>query len=170
MSLCDTMDSTLDSTLRSARVPRDPAQSSFSTASTFAPSSNLTSTLAQPPSPFDLPSNPAAQAFAAPLQAASAGIPQSAMSQAQPLSQALNDPSRCTGLPVATQSDNAGAVPLSEGAPTANAGTDCYPHQVGSLGGPTATAPFLQDFSLVAEAAKRAQMSIVMRDLESVTL
>lgn len=38
------------------------------------------------------------------------------------------------------------------------------------MGGPTATAPFLQDFSLVAEAAKRAQMGIVMRDLESVTL
>ncbi|KAI9040708.1 uncharacterized protein KD926_007789 [Aspergillus affinis] len=36
--------------------------------------------------------------------------------------------------------------------------------------GPTATAPFLRDFSLVAEAAKRAQMSVVMRDLESVTL
>ncbi|PKX88774.1 uncharacterized protein P174DRAFT_446281 [Aspergillus novofumigatus IBT 16806] len=38
------------------------------------------------------------------------------------------------------------------------------------LGGPLATAPFLRDFSLVAEAAKRAQMSVVLRDLESVTL
>lgn len=46
--------------------------------------------------------------------------------------------------------------------------TTTYPNI--ELGGPTATAPFLQDFSLVAEAAKRAQMGIVMRDLESVTL
>jgi hypothetical protein len=37
-------------------------------------------------------------------------------------------------------------------------------------GGPTATAPFLQDFSLVAEAAKRAQMAVVTRDLEGVSL
>ncbi|KAK2754675.1 hypothetical protein FQN54_006808 [Arachnomyces sp. PD_36] len=36
--------------------------------------------------------------------------------------------------------------------------------------GARATAPFLEDFNLVAEAAKRAQMAVVMRDLESVTL
>ncbi|PYH48595.1 uncharacterized protein BP01DRAFT_151873 [Aspergillus saccharolyticus JOP 1030-1] len=48
--------------------------------------------------------------------------------------------------------------------------TDNYPHQITGPGGPTATAPFLRDFSLVAEAAKRAQMSVIMRDLESVTL
>ncbi|RAH63622.1 hypothetical protein BO85DRAFT_455595 [Aspergillus piperis CBS 112811] len=47
---------------------------------------------------------------------------------------------------------------------------DTYPHQVTGSGGPTATAPFLRDFSLVAEAAKRAQMSVMVRDLESVTL
>lgn len=160
----------MDSTLRSAHAPQDPARPSFSTTSTLAPSSNLTSTLPQPPNPFDLSSKPTSQAFAASLQPASAGIPQSAMSQTQPLSQALNDPSRCSGLPVPTQGDNAGAVPLSEGAPATQAATDCYPNQVNGLGGPTATAPFLQDFNLVAEAAKRAQMSIVMRDFESVTL
>ncbi|KAL2834843.1 hypothetical protein BDW59DRAFT_155664 [Aspergillus cavernicola] len=44
-----------------------------------------------------------------------------------------------------------------------------YPHQISSTGGPTATAPFLRDFSLVAEAAKRAQMAIVTRDLEGVS-
>jgi hypothetical protein len=37
-------------------------------------------------------------------------------------------------------------------------------------GGPTATAPFLRDFSLVAEAAKRAQMAVVMRDMEGISL
>ncbi|RDW67334.1 uncharacterized protein DSM5745_09200 [Aspergillus mulundensis] len=45
-----------------------------------------------------------------------------------------------------------------------------YPHQISGNGGPTATAPFLRDFSLVAEAAKRAQVAIVTRDLEGVSL
>ena len=45
-----------------------------------------------------------------------------------------------------------------------------YPHQIHGVGGPTATAPFLQDFSLVAEAAKRAQMAVVMRDMEGISL
>lgn len=45
-----------------------------------------------------------------------------------------------------------------------------YPHQINGMGGPTATAPFLRDLNLVAEAAKRAQMAVVMRDLEGVTL
>ncbi|KAL4900817.1 hypothetical protein BDW74DRAFT_182402 [Aspergillus multicolor] len=45
-----------------------------------------------------------------------------------------------------------------------------YPHQISSTGGPTATAPFLRDFSLVAEAAKRAQVAIVTRDLEGISL
>ncbi|RHZ62925.1 hypothetical protein CDV55_106594 [Aspergillus turcosus] len=50
------------------------------------------------------------------------------------------------------------------------AAAEIYPHQITGSGGPLATAPFLRDFSLVAEAAKRAQMSVVLRDLESVTL
>ncbi|KAL3496839.1 hypothetical protein BJX62DRAFT_232031 [Aspergillus germanicus] len=45
-----------------------------------------------------------------------------------------------------------------------------YPHQIAGAGGPAATAPFIRDFSLVAEAAKRAQMAIVTRDLEGVSL
>ncbi|KAJ9156491.1 hypothetical protein NKR23_g1340 [Pleurostoma richardsiae] len=32
------------------------------------------------------------------------------------------------------------------------------------------TDPFLKDFTLVAEAAKRAQMAVMMRDFESVGL
>lgn len=92
------------------------------------------------------------------------------MSQTQPPPQALNDPSRRTGLPVASQGGNAASVPQSKTAPADQSTTAVYPHQVSRVGGPTATAPFLQDFSLVAEAAKRAQMSIVMRDLEGVTL
>ena len=45
-----------------------------------------------------------------------------------------------------------------------------YPHQIHGKGGPTATAPFLQDFCLVAEAAKRAELAVVMRDMESISL
>jgi hypothetical protein len=32
------------------------------------------------------------------------------------------------------------------------------------------TSPFLRDFNLVAEAAKRAQMAVLMRDMEAVGL
>ena len=45
-----------------------------------------------------------------------------------------------------------------------------YPDQIHSAGGPAATAPFLQDFCLVAEAAKRAEMSVIMRDMEGISL
>lgn len=34
----------------------------------------------------------------------------------------------------------------------------------------SSTDPFLRDFTLVAEAAKRAQMAVLMRDMESVGL
>lgn len=37
-------------------------------------------------------------------------------------------------------------------------------------GGAMATAPFLKDFNLVAEAAKRAQMAVLMREMEGVNL
>ncbi|KAK1148732.1 hypothetical protein N8T08_008617 [Aspergillus melleus] len=64
----------------------------------------------------------------------------------------------------------AAAAECQTSAPALQHSTSHYPHQIEGAGGPTATAPFLRDFSLVAEAAKRAQMSVVMRDLESVTL
>lgn len=40
----------------------------------------------------------------------------------------------------------------------------------GGVGGAPETAPFLQDFNLVAEAAKRAQMACLARDLGDVGL
>jgi hypothetical protein len=43
------------------------------------------------------------------------------------------------------------------------------PHQ-GMPNNPAATTSFLNDFNLVAEAAKRAQIAVVMRDLEAVSL
>jgi hypothetical protein len=36
--------------------------------------------------------------------------------------------------------------------------------------GAAATAPFLRDFTLVAEAVKRVQMDAVMTEMESITL
>ncbi|KAJ5111564.1 hypothetical protein N7532_002099 [Penicillium argentinense] len=155
---------------RSAHTPQAPAQPSTlsSSTSTLAPSANLTTTVAQPSNPFEIP--PAAstvQPFTAPLPAAC--VAQSAMSQTQPLN-ALNDPARAAGIPLAPEGQNSESVPRSDVPPATQPAADPYPHEGNGLGGPTATAPFLQDFSLVAEAAKRAQMSIVMRDLESVTL
>lgn len=44
------------------------------------------------------------------------------------------------------------------------------PAQPSERAGAAATAPFLRDFTLVAEAAKRAQMAVVMRDLEGISL
>lgn len=94
------------------------------------------------------------------------------MSQAQPLAQALSDSSNPASIPLASQGHTSESVPRSEVPPATQPAmaAEVYPSEGNGLGGPTATAPFLQDFSLVAEAAKRAQMSIVMRDLESVTL
>jgi hypothetical protein len=47
-----------------------------------------------------------------------------------------------------------------------------YGHQPqqGMTNNPAATTSFLKDFNLVAEAAKRAQMAVVMRDLEGISL
>jgi len=44
------------------------------------------------------------------------------------------------------------------------------PQQRGGSQGPNATSPFIRDFNLVAEAAKRAEMAVLMRDLEGVAL
>ena len=145
----------MDST-RSSHPTQAPAQpSSFAPAmSSLVRSTNLANAVAHPSGPFSISSKPTPQNFTSPLQPTSIGAMHHSVHQSQPFAQALNSSS--TGLPEATHA--------TQPAP------ESYPQQVNSLGGPTATAPFLQDFSLVAEAAKRAQMSIVMRDLESVTL
>lgn len=133
---------------------------------------NMTNSLnSPPPNPFNIPSEQSLQPFTSPVQVTAACAAQPAKSQMQPLSQALKDPSRVTGVPVAAQGSNPETnLPRSEIALATQQTASLYPHQVDGVGGPTATAPFLQDFNLVAEAAKRAQMSIVMRDLESVSL
>ncbi|KAH9826039.1 hypothetical protein Tdes44962_MAKER03822 [Teratosphaeria destructans] len=48
--------------------------------------------------------------------------------------------------------------------------TPGYTGQRGAGGGVPETQPFLQDFNLVAEAAKRAQMACLARDLGDVGL
>lgn len=146
-----------------------PAPASLAPTAPLHPSANLSSTVAQP-NPFTTASQQAAQALAAPLQTTSACALQPTMPQTQPFSQALNHADQAAAIPVAPQRNNSESIPRSEAAPGTQPAADLYPHQVEGLGGPTATAPFLQDFNLVAEAAKRAQMSVVMRDLESVTL
>lgn len=80
----------------------------------------------------------------------------------QPLSTLLPSPS--TSQPPECQQQHQDKQASAQPADTV------YPHQIHGLGGPTATAPFLRDFSLVAEAASRAQVSLVTRDLEGVSL
>ena len=84
--------------------------------------------------------------------------------QIQPADPENHDPSPATITTTTTTTAAAAAAKL------ADAKSSEYPHQVHGAGGPTATAPFLQDFSLVAEAAKRAQMAVVMRDMEGISL
>ncbi|CAG7989078.1 unnamed protein product [Penicillium salamii] len=133
----------MDSTLQPAFNSQAPQTSSLQP-------SKLESTMAaQAQNTIEVASNATRQVFASPLQ--------NACSPSQPLSKAI---SQNQSAPTA----NPHTMPLNQ-APAQN---NPLPHI--ELGGPTATAPFLQDFSLVAEAAKRAQMGIVMRDLESVTL
>lgn len=62
------------------------------------------------------------------------------------------------------------AQPKTQPQTCSQASEDYYPHKIHGLGGPAATKPFLQDFSLVAEAAKRAEMSVIMRDMEGISL
>lgn len=56
--------------------------------------------------------------------------------------------------------------------PASESTTEAYPHAENNnnLGGPSATAPFLRDFTLVAEAVKRVQMEVVMNEMESIRL
>lgn len=133
----------MDSTLQPTYNPQATQSSSLQ------PSKLESTMVAQAQNTIEVASNATRQVFASPLQ--------NACSPSQPLSKAI---SQHQSVPAA----NTHTLPLNP----APAQTNTYP-QI-ELGGPTATAPFLQDFNLVAEAAKRAQMGIVMRDLESVTL
>lgn len=160
----------MDSTLRPAYNPQAPlvgSSASFApSASTLAPSTDQSTMAAQAQSTLEVATNATKQVFSSPSLQPSACAPQTSASM-QPLSQTLSDASNSAALPIAPAAGNSqGLLPLN----AAPAPAENYPHQINGLGGPTATAPFLQDFNLVAEAAKRAQMGIVMRDLESVTL
>lgn len=69
-----------------------------------------------------------------------------------------------------SSSSSGGADVQSQTVQTQPSPKTLYPHQISGKGGPTATAPFLEDFCLVAEAAKRAEMSVIMRDMEGISL
>lgn len=69
------------------------------------------------------------------------------------------------GVSQTQQQPSAFATVASSTGPAPQSSTTSHP-----TAGPTATAPFLKDFNLVAEAAKRAQMAVVMRDLEGINL
>ncbi|CAG7925592.1 unnamed protein product [Penicillium olsonii] len=133
----------MDSTLQPAYKSQAPQTS------TMQPSKLESAMAAQAQNTIDLASTATRQVLTSPLQ--------NACSPSQPLS-------KVTGQNQSAPAANSHNMPLNA-APAQN---NPLPHI--ELGGPTATAPFLQDFNLVAEAAKRAQIGIVMRDLESVTL
>lgn len=154
----------MDSTLRTPYNPQAPLAST----SSGLESSTTQSTMAtQAQTTLEAASNVTKQVFTSPTLQPASFSPQTSAPPKQPLSQAISN-TNPGAIPTVPASNAHGILPM-DAAPPAPV-SDAYPHQINGLGGPTATAPFLQDFSLVAEAAKRAQMGIVMRDLESVTL
>ncbi|KAJ5155100.1 uncharacterized protein N7500_010539 [Penicillium coprophilum] len=156
----------MDSNLRTT-YPQAPLQSTFHTSSSTLDPSTGHSTMAPAQSTLEAASDATRQVFTPSLQTACS--PQTSAPPMQPLSQAFGNASNPNPLPIAPAANTHAVLPMNA-APAPAPTSDAYPHQINGLGGPTATAPFLQDFNLVAEAAKRAQMGIVMRDLESVTL
>lgn len=161
----------MDSTLQTAYNPQAPLVQPTSfhpSSSTLNPSTGQSNMAAEAQNTLEIASNATRQVFSSPsLQ--SACSPQTSAPPLQPLSQAFGNTSNPSTLPIAPAANTHASLPTNA-APAPAPTSDAYPHQINGLGGPTATAPFLQDFNLVAEAAKRAQMGIVMRDLESVTL
>ncbi|KAJ5884779.1 hypothetical protein N7495_009289 [Penicillium taxi] len=162
---------------KSVHPPHSTQPHSFAPVTSPLNSNNFTSTVAQASNQFGIQTNPAVpttQAISAPSQPNPTFPSQHTMAPSQSFTQVLNGSSHTAGIQTtgiqAAQGIISDVFPRSEPAPAQQAGTNNYPHQVSGLGGPAATTPFLQDFSLVAEAAKRAQLSIVIRDLESVTL
>ncbi|KAL5364980.1 hypothetical protein BJX96DRAFT_158310 [Aspergillus floccosus] len=135
--------------------------------------SSTTSTTAMAPShPLNLASSHSANPF---ISSTTMHHPPTASSQIQiqtrPQPHEEHDLRRGSLANQSSQNASTSTVRSEDSQPTDQPPTfETYPHAIAGGGGPTATAPFLRDFSLVAEAAKRAQMSIVMRDLESVTL
>ncbi|KAJ5793448.1 hypothetical protein N7457_000047 [Penicillium paradoxum] len=156
----------MDSTLRTVYNPQAPLIQSSS--STLNPAASQSTMATQTQSTLEATSSATRQVFTSPTLQPASFSPQTS-APTQPQSQAISNSSNPSAFSTGPASNTHGGFPMNA-APAPAPAADHYPHQMNSLGGPTATAPFLQDFSLVAEAAKRAQMGIVMRDLESVTL
>ncbi|KAK4546876.1 hypothetical protein LTR36_001608 [Oleoguttula mirabilis] len=130
-------------------VPSSASQSVFRSSSSLASISSLGSPMSGMPQTSPSMLQQQAPFSSAPLPSPSANQPMSyfgSIAQAQPP----------TSYPAQQR------IPQSQ--------TGSYLGQRGGGGGMPETAPFLKDFNLVAEAAKRAQMACLARDLGDVGL
>ncbi|KAI6891584.1 hypothetical protein KC318_g13683 [Hortaea werneckii] len=150
------------------------SSSSLSSESSIAsPSAALSTTMMmQDPSSPDMMLDSASSHQPPPFSGAQAPLPSPTDGSCQPTSyfgsidqQSQSAAAAASQMAYAPQH----RFPASQG-PTAGHGAGCagpssYVGQRGNEGGVPETAPFLQDFNLVAEAAKRAQMACLERDL-----
>ncbi|KAJ5561275.1 hypothetical protein N7535_004258 [Penicillium sp. DV-2018c] len=160
------MDSTLRTPYNTEPFTKPSSSTSLNTSSssTLHPSPSQSTMTAQAQSTLDIAASATKQVLSSTALQPTLSSPQTSAPPLQPSSQAIGGTTHPATLPTAPPS-NANDLVSVNPVPAAASLRDNN-----TLGGPTATAPFLQDFNLVAEAAKRAQMGIVMRDLESVTL
>lgn len=74
-------------------------------------------------------------------------------------------------FPISTTAPSTSRAPTS--VPSSQAATATFPpprphpSSTHHLSDPDGTTPYLRDFTLLAEAAKRAQMAVLMRDMEA---
>ncbi|KAI6952878.1 hypothetical protein D0869_13926 [Hortaea werneckii] len=151
------------------------SSSSLSSESSIAsPSAAPSSTMMmQDPSSPDMMLDSASSHQPPPFSGAQAPLPSPTDGSCQPTSYFGSIDQQSQSAAAAASSQMAYApqhrFPASQG-PTAGDSAGCpgsssYMGQRGNEGGVPETAPFLQDFNLVAEAAKRAQMACLERDL-----
>ncbi|KAI7302990.1 hypothetical protein KC315_g15871 [Hortaea werneckii] len=152
------------------------SESSIASPSSAAPSS--TTMMMQDPSSPDMMMLDSASHQPAPFNGAQAPLPSPTDGSCQPTSYFGSIDQQSQSAAAAAAASQMAYVPqhrfpVSQG-PTAvgDGGGGCaagppasYVGQRGNEGGAPETAPFLQDFNLVAEAAKRAQMACLERDL-----
>ncbi|KAK5124687.1 hypothetical protein LTR85_001400 [Meristemomyces frigidus] len=132
-------------------VPRSASQSVFQSSSSLASMSSMGSPMSGMPQ-----ISPSMLQQQAPF--ASAPLP----------SPSANQPMGYFGSIAQAQAPT--SHPAQQRIPQSQMAAGSYMGQRGDGGGMPETAPFLKDFNLVAEAAKRAQMACLARDLGDVGL
>lgn len=131
-------------------APTSPTSSVFQSSSSLSSlSSNYTTMSQQSPNMLH---NPQVGLVSAPLPSPSAAQPSSYFGS------------------MASQNPTSHPAQHSQRYSSGQADGQRYVGQRGGSGGMPETAPFLKDFNLVAEAAKRAQMACLTRDLGDVGL